>query len=174
MNPDLLLKLGYSLFIIIAINLLFHLFKYSARKTQEKKGMRESRYFATKRLLSIASLFIICLLLILVWDVNIKNVWVSITSILAMIAIAFFAVWSLVGNILAGVIIYFTSPFKLDDLIEVMPDGIRGRVLTINTFYAVLQDDEGNYINVPNSLFFQKYIKVIRGKNAKTSSVSVK
>jgi len=145
--------------------LIYQLFKHAAKKTQQKKGIRQSRYFATKRLLSVASLFVICLLLILVWDVNIKNVWVSITSILAMIAIAFFAIWSLVGNILAGVIIYFTSPFKLDDLIEIMPDGVRGRVLTINTFYAVLQDDEGNYINIPNSLFFQKYIKVIRNSD---------
>lgn len=172
MNPDLILKLGYSAFIIIAVNLLFALLKYSARKTQKKLGIRKSRYFATRRLLSIASLFIICLLLILVWDVNIKNVWVSVTSILAMVAIAFFAVWSLVGNILAGVILYFTSPFKIDDSIEVLPDGIRGKVLTINTFYAVLQDDEGNYINIPNSLFFQKYIRVIRGKHVGTNSVS--
>ena len=165
MNPDILLKLGYSAFIIIAVNLLFQLLKLAARKTQKKKGMKKSRYFATRRLLTITSLFVIALLLILVWDVNLKNAWVSLTSILAMIAIAFFAIWSLVGNILAGVLIYFTSPFKLDDLIEVMPDGIRGRVLTINTFYTVLQDDENDYINIPNSIFFQKYIKLIRSKN---------
>lgn len=167
MNPDLLLKLGYSAVIIIVVNLLFHLLKYSARKTQKKRGMKKSRYFATRRLLTITSLFVIALLLGLVWDVNVKNAWVSLTSILAMIAIAFFAVWSLVGNILAGVLIYFTTPFKLDDLIEVMPDGIRGKVLTINTFYTVLQDEEGDYINIPNSLFFQKYIRVVRHKPGK-------
>ena len=86
------------------------------------------------------------------------------TGILALIAVAFFAVWSLVGNILAGMIIYFTTPFKINDLIEVMPDGIKGKVLTINTFFTVLIDEDDNYINIPNSLFFQKYVRNIKNK----------
>jgi len=100
--------------------------------------------------------------LILIWNVNVKNVWVSLTGIMALVAIGFFAVWSLVGNILAGIIIYFTSPFKIEDTIEVMPDGICGTVLAINTFYTVLLDSDGNYISVPNSLFFQRYIRLIK------------
>ena len=98
--------------------------------------------------------------LISVWGINVKNLWISITSILAVIAIGFFAIWSLLSNICAGVILFFTSPFKVDDYIEILPENITGKVLAVNLFFALLEDDEGYHINVPNSLFFQKYIKV--------------
>jgi len=50
----------------------------------------------------------------------------------------------------------------MNDTIEVLPDGIKGKVLAINTFYTIIADEEENYINIPNSLFFQKYVKNFR------------
>jgi small-conductance mechanosensitive channel len=152
---------------MVVIALLFHALKRYAKKTQQKFGIRKSRYFAIRRMLTIVSFVLSLAMLLLVWDVNLKHVWISLTSVLAVIAVAFFAVWSLVGNILAGFIIYFTSPFKIEDTIVIMPDGIQGTVLAINTFYTVLLDEDKNYINVPNSLFFQKYIQVKRMRGEK-------
>ncbi|MDD2598814.1 MAG: mechanosensitive ion channel family protein [Kiritimatiellae bacterium] len=162
MNPIEINKLLYTVVILLVIQLLSHLFKRFAKQTQLRFSIRQSRYFAIKRLLTLASFFVSGLVLLLIWDVNIKHVWVSLTGLLALIAVAFFAVWSLVGNILAGVILYFTAPFKSDDTIMVLPDEVGGTVLAINTFYTVLIDEDKNYINIPNSLFFQKYVKVIK------------
>jgi len=167
MNDAAIEKLIYSGLVILVINLIFHFLKYYARKTQRKFGIRKSRYFATRRLLNAAALVLSVLALVFIWELSLRNIWVSATGILAMIAIAFFAIWSLIGNILAGLIIYFTSPFKLEDEIELSPDEVRGTVLAINTFYTVLIDEDGNYVNIPNSLFFQKYIRVIRKKPGK-------
>jgi len=163
-------KLLYSVVIILVIHFLSHLLKRFAKQTQQKFHIRQSRYFAIKRMLTMSALLLSGLVLLLIWDVNIKHIWVSLTGLLALVAIAFFAVWSLVGNILAGVIIYFTAPFKIDDTIEVLPDEICGTVLAVNTFYTVLIDDRKNYINIPNSLFFQKYIKVVRNPPAERSA----
>lgn len=160
MNPLTLQKLLFSALSIGVISLVFHLLKAYARRTREKFSIRKSRYFAIRRILDIITLVLCVAALLVIWDITLKNIWFSVTSILAVTAIAFFAVWSLVGNILAGILIYFTSPFRIDDTIEVMPDEIRGTVLAVNTFYTVLLDDDDNYINIPNSLFFQKYIKV--------------
>jgi small-conductance mechanosensitive channel len=165
MDAVLIKKLIVSLVVILAVNMLFSLLKISARKTQQKFGIRKSRYFAIRRLMTMASILLTVMLLLLVWEISLHNVWVSLTGILAVTAIAFFAIWSLVGNILAGIILYFTSPFKIEDNIEVMPDEICGTVLAINTFYTVLLDQDGGYINIPNALFFQKYIRVKRDKN---------
>ena len=156
MDILLIQKIVYSTVTLVAIHLLFHLLKRYAKQTQHKFGIRKSRYFAIKRLLTMASLLLSLIALLLIWNVDLKHVWVSATGILALIAVAFVAVWSLIGNILAGVIIYFTSPFKIEDIIEVMPDEIRGTVLAINTFYTVLLTEDKDYINVPNTLLFQK------------------
>ena len=169
MDAILIKKLMYSLVVVLIVNGLFTLLKLSARKTQQKFGIRKSRYFAIRRLMTMASILLMAALLLLVWDISLRNVWVALSGILAVTAIAFFAIWSLVGNILAGIILYFTSPFKIEDVIEVMPDEICGTVLAINTFYTVLLDQDGGYINIPNSLFFQKYIRVKRNRETRTN-----
>lgn len=170
MNPIELNKLLYSAVILLIVQIFSHLFKRFAKQTQQRFNIRQSRYFAIKRLLTLSSLFVSGLVLLLIWDVNLKHVWVSLTGLLALIAVAFFAVWSLVGNILAGVILYFTAPFKIDDTIMVLPDEVGGTVLAINTFYTVLIDEDKNYVNIPNSLFFQKYVKVIKNPVVRTQS----
>ena len=152
-------KLLYSLAICILGYLFFYLLKRYTKKTQEKFGFKQTRYLAAKRLISICTTGFVLIGLLVIWNVDIKNAWTAITGILALVAVAFFAVWSLIGNILAGVLLYFTSPFKVEDYIEIMPDEIRGQVLMIYTFYTVLIDDCGNYIMIPNSMFFQKYVK---------------
>ena len=112
-----------------------------------------------KRIFFGVALFTFIVTQMLIWGFDFEQAWLSITGFVAMIAVAFFAVWSLIGNILAGVILFFTSPFKTGDTIEVMPDNIKGKVLIINLFYTLIEDEEKHLINVPNSLFFQKYIK---------------
>jgi small-conductance mechanosensitive channel len=164
MDAIIVKRLISSAVVIATVSFLFGLLKLSAKKTQQKLGIRKSRYFAIRRMMTFVEILLAAGLLLLIWQISLRNVWVSLTGVLAVTAIAFFAVWSLVGNILAGIILYFTSPFKIEDEIEVMPDEIRGTVLAINTFYTVLLDENGGYINIPNSLFFQKYIRVKRNR----------
>ena len=164
MDTLILKNLILSVVAMVVIYILSYLLKKQAKKIQQKRHIKRARYFAVKRLISLFSMILLTSILIFIWGVNVKNLWISIAGILAMIAVAFFAVWSLVGNILAGFIIFFASPFKINDTIEILPDGIAGRVLAINTFYTVVTDSEDNYINIPNSLFFQKFIRNLKKK----------
>lgn len=147
-----------SIVSVLVIVVLSSLLKGQAKRTQKRYNLRKSRYFAVRRAITLVSLTLLLVAQILIWGLDIRNLWVSITGLAAMTAVAFLAVWSLIGNILAGFLLYFTAPFKIDDCIEVLPDKIRGRVLAINTFFTVLNDDNGHYVNIPNSMLFQKYI----------------
>lgn len=161
MNIILLNKIMITVASIMIIGIFAFSAKRKAKHIQEEKKLSKTRYFAIKRIIWFLSLFVFVLTLVFIWGINVKNLWVSITGLLAMIAVAFFAVWSLVGNILAGIIIFFTSPFKLNDKIEILPDKILGKVLAINTFFTLISDEDENIISIPNSIFFQKYIKKI-------------
>lgn len=160
----LLQKIVLSAGALVLVMVAGQILKFYAKKTQQRLNLHKSRYFAIKRAIWFVTAFIFMLSLIIIWGINLKNLWASLTAVLAMIAVAFFAVWSLVGNILAGIILFFTVPFKINNSIELLPDGIKGKVMSINTFYTLLVDEEDNYINIPNSLFFQKCIKNYRGK----------
>lgn len=143
--------------VVAVVVLVSTLLKAQAAHTQKRLNLRKSRYFAIRRGVNLVSVAFVVVALVLVWGVDVRNLWVGITGIIAMVAVAFFAVWSLIGNILAGILLYFTSPFKLDDNIEILPEKIRGKVLAINTFFTVLYEG-GHYTSVPNSMLFQKYI----------------
>lgn len=160
-NPE---KLIFSIIALFIITVLFQFIKYYTKKTQRKLNLKMNRYFAIRRFTSLFSILLFFIFLVFIWGIDFSNIWISLTGFVAMIAVAFFAVWSLIGNILAGLILYFTSPFKIDDTIEIMPDEIKGKVLAINTFFTLLIDDNENYINIPNSLLFQKYLINIKSK----------
>ncbi len=171
MNDMVVHRLIYSVCFLALNYLVFLLLKRSAKKTQRKNGIRLSRYYAIRKALRIIFIGVALVGVILIWGLSFRHIWVSVSSAVAVIAIAFFAVWSLIGNILAGIIIFFASPFRIEDEIEVMPDAIKGEVIAINTFYTVIREADAHLIHVPNSLFFQKYIRVkARSKTAGAAS----
>ncbi len=153
-------KIIYSVVFIATLMIALWALKRIAKKTRARFDMKNSRYFAMRRLLSVSAVLTCGFGLFMVWGLDFRNLWITISSVLALVAVGFIAMWSLLANILGGIILFFTSPFKIDDFIEIMPDEIAGQVIEINTFHTVLQDDELNYIKVPHTLFFQKYIKV--------------
>ncbi len=164
MNNQWIWMLAYTALAVLLISLLAQITEKSAKATQKRLGFSEHRHFALRRLIRLLYGIVLILLLALIWGANLQFVWISVTGVLAMIAIAFFAVWSLAGNILAGVILYFTVPFHVHDEVEIMPDNIRGRVQAINTFFTVLIDEEGHRISVPNAILFQRYIRCMTAK----------
>lgn len=100
--------------------------------------------------------------IVLLWGVSLENAWVSVAGFLGLVAIGFFAVWSILSNIFAGIVIFFSRPFKIDDTIELIPDGIKGRVKDINGFFVILSDEEGSTCNIPNNFVYQKIVKNYR------------
>ncbi|MFH1061500.1 MAG: mechanosensitive ion channel domain-containing protein [Candidatus Omnitrophota bacterium] len=164
MDKVLISKMMWTVVFLMGIFFVSMFSKTKVRQIQQEKQLAKSRYYTLKRLISVFSVILAIGLLIGVWGINIKHLWVSMTSVLALIAVAFFAVWSLVGNILAGIIIFFTEPFKINDRIEILPDNIKGKVIAINTFFILISDEDENIINIPNSMVFQKFVKRIKKK----------
>ena len=93
--------------------------------------------------------------------------WTAITGFAAVAAVAFFAIWSVLSNMFCALLIFTMGPFRLGDIVEVIDSGdkpgVKGRVVSINLFYTTLQDvmegTEGAWLQVPNSLFFQKSVR---------------
>ncbi|MBU1045260.1 MAG: mechanosensitive ion channel family protein [Candidatus Omnitrophica bacterium] len=164
LDKILITKMMWTVLFLLGIFFMSVLTKSKVKQIQEEKQLAKSRYYTIKRLVSIFSVILAIVLMVALWGINIRHLWVSITSVLAMIAVAFFAVWSLVGNILAGIIIFFTEPFKINDRIEVLPENIKGKVIAINTFFTLIHDEEDNIINIPNSMVFQRFVKRLKRK----------
>ncbi len=105
--------------------------------------------------------------------VSAQILWTALTGFVAVAAIAFFAIWSVLSNLFCALLIFTLRPFRIGDCLEIIEgadkSGVSGRVQAINLFYCTLEDltEEGTnaLVQVPNSLFFQKAVR--RWRNGK-------
>lgn len=105
------------------------------------------------------------------FGVSAQVLWTALTGFAAVAAVAFFAIWSVLSNLFCALLIFALGPFRLGDLVEVIDSadkpGVKGRVVAINMFYTTLEDASsegpGAWLQVPNSLFFQKAVRRWRG-----------
>lgn len=152
---NLLLTLSILLFALLFQTLL----NAAVERLVREKAYHESRAKMVKKSLKWLVVFVSLLLLLWVWGASIGNVWVGITSVLALIAIGFIAVWSILSNILAGVLLFFTGAIRVGDEIMIVPEKVRGKVISLNLMFCVLQAKDKSRFSVPNNLLFQRIIR---------------
>jgi len=94
--------------------------------------------------------------------------WTALSGFVAVAAVAFFAMWSVLSNLLCAILIFTVGPFRLGDIVELVDTvdkpGVKGRVVAINLLYTTLIEvqDAGTdsaMVQVPNSLFFQRSVR---------------
>ena len=103
--------------------------------------------------------------LLLIWGVNIRELGLIISSVLAVIGVALFASWSILSNITAGVILFFSFPFKIGDRIRIWDKEFDGdsefTIEDIRAYHVYLRKDSGELITYPNNLFLQKAVSIL-------------
>lgn len=100
--------------------------------------------------------------------VSVTVLWTAMTGFAAMAAVAFFAAWSVLSNLFCAFLIFTSAPFRVGDVLEIMDSGdkpgLKGRVVAVHLLYTTLLDmagdeTQGAYLQIPNSMFFQKGLR---------------
>lgn len=92
------------------------------------------------------------------------GIWAMVSTVLAMVAIGFVAVWSVLSNMSATMLILVLRPFQIGDDVEIAGDPVKGRVVDLNFFYTTLLGSDGRLMQVPNNIFFQRTLKRRKGE----------
>ncbi len=120
----------------------------------------------------LTSIVLFSAMLLLVLDrlgVSGTVLWTALTGFTAVAAVAFFAAWSVLSNVFCALLIFTTRPFGLHDRVELLENGdkpgLGGEVMDINLIYTTIREDttdgqEPTYLRVPNSLFFQRMVRL--------------
>jgi small-conductance mechanosensitive channel len=101
--------------------------------------------------------------LILIWGVDINQIGLVFSSVFAVIGVALFAQWSILSNVTAGVILFFSFPFKIGDKIKIMDKDMELTneaflIEDIRAFHVHLRRNNGELITYPNNMMLQKAI----------------
>lgn len=102
--------------------------------------------------------------IVIIWGVKKDQILLFISSVFAVVGVASFAQWSILSNITAGIILFFSYPFKIGDRIKIHDKDfpIEGEIDDIKAFYVILKSSEGEMVTYPNNLLMQKGISVLK------------
>lgn len=154
-----MLQILETLIALIALFFALRLTRHGLKKISAIKHLDHERTNFVYKILKVSLLILAAIVVISIWDLDPENLWVFVGSVLGIIAIGFFAVWSILSNVVAGFFLFFSNVFKLTDRITVIPDDISGTVIDLKLLFVVLQDENGDTIHIPNNLLMQKIIK---------------
>lgn len=114
--------------------------------------------------IDFSTIFFLILGFILIWGVDFRNLGVVMSSVFAVIGVGFFAQWSILSNITSGVIMFFTFPYKIGDLIIIHDKDFpyEGIIEDIKTFHVILRTVNNEIITYPNTMMLQKGVTVVK------------
>jgi len=163
-------ELIYSLIVFIIILILKFLFTTAVRKVSKISDFNPVRTNLIIKFINIALTIIAIVALTLVWSVNYQDLGVMLSSVFAVIGVALFAQWSILSNITAGVIIFFSFPFKIGNTIRILDKELIDPNNTdldtfviedIRAFHLHLRRNNGEILTYPNNLVLQKGVILI-------------
>jgi small-conductance mechanosensitive channel len=104
---------------------------------------------------------------IIIWGVQTKDIFIALSSITTVVGVAMFAQWSILSNITSGIILFFSFPFKIGDIIRIHDKDfpIEAEIEDIRAFHIYLKTKDGEMITYPNNLLLQKGISIIKHHN---------
>jgi len=128
------------------------------RNVGERKNAAPQRAIYISKVFNFGLITISGFLLSLIWGLDYDSVFVLASSVLAVLGVAFFAQWSILSNITASIVIFFSYPARIGDLVRIVDgdNSLEGEILDINLFQVLLRDRKGDLINYPNNLIIQK------------------
>lgn len=128
------------------------------------------------RVINFLVLLLVFVLLTMIWGVDRKQMLVFVTSTITVLGIAFFAQWSILSNITAGLVMFFTHPAKLGDIIQISEKDyfLQGKLTSISFFFMHLESEDGQHITIPNNITLQKIITIVENEEMRNKKNHLK
>lgn len=151
-----------AVIIITAIVIRWSMIKI-VKKTTAISHILDRRRNLVIKYLSILISILTIISFFVVWGVKAHNVIAALSAVVTVIGIAFFAQWSILSNITAGMIVFFSFPFKIGDYIKVedADHSIEGEILDIRAFHCIIRSSLDIITTYPNNLLLQKAISIM-------------
>lgn len=158
-----LLKILFTVIVLITYLFLRLFTAQLVRRSALISDILEHRTKLIIKYFNILYGIIALIILFVIWGVKPQNVILVISSIFAVIGVAMFAQWSILSNVTAGIVLFFSAPFKIGDIIRIHDKDfpIEAEIEDIRAFHTYLKTKEGEIIIYPNNLLLQKGVSVI-------------
>lgn len=157
-------SLGYKvlmgIIVLIAYRILKRIVNRAILNLATSKGVKKARLSFIQRCFNVVLLFLTASVFAIITGIGYGDVSLFLSSIFAVLGVAFIAQWSILSNITASFLIFFVFPYRVGDLIKVVDkdEDISGEIQEISMFHVLIKHDNGNLITYPNNQILQKAV----------------
>ena len=152
-----------TLIIVLSLIIMRFIFKKAAVGIAKRRDINVQRTTLIVRYINTLVSFAVLFAVLLIWGIQPSQVAVVFSSVFAVIGIGLFAIWSILSNVTAGVILYFYYPFKIGDKIKILDKDfpLEATIEDIKAFQIHLRTAEDELVTYPNNLILQKPISLV-------------
>lgn len=149
-----------TIVLILGTFLMLSLSRFFLYRLGDAKKVSKYRIYYVTKTFNILIILIATLLCMLIWSVSLDGILVFVSSIFTVIGIAFFAQWSILSSITSSMLIFFTFPTRVGDVVKIMDgeNSVEGEILEISLFHIKIMNSKEELILYPNNLFIQKSV----------------
>nr|WP_319556849.1 mechanosensitive ion channel family protein [uncultured Vibrio sp.] len=172
-------SLGYKVLMGIIVLITYRILKRVANRAiinlASSKGVEKARLSFIQRCFNVALLFLTASVFAIVTGIGYGDVSLFLSSIFAVLGVAFIAQWSILSNITASFLIFFVFPYRVGERIKVVDkdEDISGEIQEISMFHVLIKHENGNLITYPNNQILQKAVlKLAKSKPVTNKSKS--
>ncbi|MCG9776088.1 mechanosensitive ion channel family protein [Vibrio diabolicus] len=157
-------SLGYKvlmgIIVLIAYRILKRIVNRAILNLATSKGVKKARLSFIQRCFNVVLLFLTASVFAIITGIGYGDVSLFLSSIFAVLGVAFIAQWSILSNITASFLIFFVFPYRVGDRIKVVDkdEDISGELQEISMFHVLIKHDNGNLITYPNNQILQKAV----------------
>ncbi|MFA0813386.1 mechanosensitive ion channel domain-containing protein [Microbulbifer epialgicus] len=160
---------GILLTVVIGLVLGNRAIKKLVNRVGAERHIDESRIDYVIKSIQLVWVFIGVVAGIALTGSSVEDVGVLVGSSLAFLGVALFAQWSLLSNATASIIVFFFFPYRVGSWVEII-DGdntVIGQIKEITLFHVIMLDEDNAIVTYPNSLVFQKAVRITHNKPVK-------
>ena len=164
----MILKIGLIVLLAVVYVVATRFLKSSIALLGQKKSVNEVRITYVSKMLNLGFTALFVLLVCLVLGIGYGQLAIFFSSVFAVVGVALFAQWSILSNITASLIIFFSFPYRVGDWVKVVDkdDEVLGQIIEISTFHVIIQRLSSDIVTYPNNLILQKAVVRFSDKKA--------
>lgn len=152
-----------SIILVISIMIIRISITAIVKRFAKHAEINEHRAVLISKYINIAIMILMITSLIIIWGVQTQDIYKVLTAVITLIGVAFFAQWSILSNITAGIILFFSFPFKIGDTIRIHDKDfpLEAEIDDIKAFHTYLRTKDGELVTYPNNLLLQKGVSIV-------------
>jgi small-conductance mechanosensitive channel len=162
-NINVLNAIGTVTILLLASIIIFILSRVLNRWLAGLQGhlnLTDETNFIISRVITGVLWAVTIFIILDVWGIGLGGVWAVGVSAITIVGVGFIATWAIISNFTASFFLVLWRPFHVGQIVEMLPENLKGRVIDRNLMFTTLYEESGSALQIPNNLFFQKIFRV--------------